>query len=46
MEMTEVFDSLKKLQGVLVSRYEIEKQIESAPKRLGSQEEFLCTLNS
>lgn len=44
MEMTEVFDSLKKLQGVLVSRYEIEKQIESAPKQLGSQEEFLCTL--
>jgi hypothetical protein len=34
MEMTEVFDSLKSLQGVLVEKYELEKLIDDAPKQL------------
>ena len=44
MEMTEVFDKLKSLQDVLVEKYDLEKQIESSPKQLDSQDELLARL--
>lgn len=44
MEMTEVFDKLKSLQDVLVEKYDLEKKIQSSPKQLDSQDEFLARL--
>ena len=44
MEMTEVFDKLKSLQDVLVKKYDLEKEIESSPKQLDSQDELLARL--
>lgn len=41
MEMTEVFDSLKELQDVLVQKYDIERQLAEAPRQLDAQEEAL-----
>lgn len=44
MLITEVFEKLKELQDVLSEKYEIQKQIEEAPKRLTSQDELLARL--
>ena len=44
MEMTEVFDSLKSLQGVLVEKYELEKLIDDAPKQLVYLKELVESL--
>ncbi len=44
MEMTEVFDSLKSLQGVLVKKYELEKLIDDAPKQLVYLKELVESL--
>lgn len=44
MVKTEVFDKLKELQDVLSQKYEIQSQIEEAPKRLSSQDELLARL--
>ena len=41
MEMSEVFENLKKLQDILSEKYSIEAQIEEAPKRLSTQDEDL-----
>ena len=41
MEMTEVFERLKKLQDVLVQKYEIEAEIEEAPGRHSKDNELL-----
>lgn len=41
MEMSEVFENLKKLQDILSEKYSIEALIEDAPKRLSTQEEDL-----
>ncbi len=39
--MTKVFDKLKDLQKILVHKYDLEKKVREAPKRLSSQEELL-----
>lgn len=44
MANTDIFDKLKKLQDILVSKYELEAKIEDAPKHLGAQEELLARL--
>ncbi|MBQ7158867.1 MAG: nucleic acid-binding protein [Treponema sp.] len=44
MVVTEVFESLKTLQGILAEKYSLEQKIEEAPKRLSSQEELLLRL--
>lgn len=44
MEMTEVFDTLKNLQGVLVEKYDLEKKIEDAPKQLVYMEGLVADL--
>ena len=41
MEMSEVFENLKKLQDILSEKYSIEAQIDEAPKRLSTQDEDL-----
>ena len=41
MEMSDVFENLKKLQDILSEKYSIEAQIEEAPKRLSTQDEDL-----
>ena len=41
MVMTKVFDKLKDLQEILVHKYDLEKKVREAPKRLSSQEELL-----
>lgn len=44
LEMTEVLESLKKLQDILAQKYALKRKIEEAPKQLGSQEELLARL--
>lgn len=44
LEMTEVFENLKKLQDILAQKYSIERKIEDVPKQLASQEELLARL--
>ncbi len=44
MVMTEVFERLKELQGVLAEKYMLEGKIEEAPKQLTSQDELLARL--
>ena len=44
MVMTEVFERLKELQGVLAEKYMLEEKIEEAPKQLTSQDELLARL--
>ena len=44
MVMTEVFEKLKELQGVLAEKYMLEGKIEEAPKQLTSQDELLARL--
>lgn len=44
MEMTEVFDTLKNLQGVLVEKYDLEKKIEETPKQLVDLEGLVTKL--
>ena len=41
MVTTEVFDNLKKLQEILVQKYELEGKKSDAPKQLGNQEDLL-----
>ena len=45
MDMTEVFDKLKALQGVLSEKYSILAKIEEAPKQLTTQNELLARLS-
>ena len=42
MVTTEVFDNLKKLQEILVQKYEYEGKKSDAPKQLGNQEDLLA----
>ena len=42
--MIEVFDKLRKLQEVLAEKYDLQTQIEEAPKKLSSQDELLARL--
>ena len=42
MVTTEVFDNLKKLQDILVQKYELEGKKSDAPKQLGNQEDLLA----
>ena len=44
MATQDIFDKLKKLQTILVKKYELEQKIEEAPKQLGSQEELLSRM--
>ncbi|MBP5602832.1 MAG: nucleic acid-binding protein [Treponema sp.] len=44
MATTDIFDKLKKLQTILVKKYELEQKIEEAPKQLSSQEELLSRM--
>jgi predicted nucleic acid-binding Zn-ribbon protein len=42
--MVEVFDRLRELQEVLAEKYDLQTQIEEAPKKLSSQDELLARL--
>ena len=42
MVTTEIFESLKELQTILVQKYELEKKVADAPKQLRNQEELLA----
>lgn len=42
--MVEVFDKLRELQEVLAEKYDLQAQIEDAPKELSSQDELLARL--
>ena len=42
MVTTEVFENLKKLQEILVQKYELEGKKNDAPKQLGNQEDLLA----
>jgi predicted nucleic acid-binding Zn-ribbon protein len=42
--MVEVFDKLRELQEVLAEKYDLQTQIEEAPKKLSSQDELLARL--
>ena len=42
--MIEVFDKLRSLQDVLSEKYELQSEIEEAPKQLSSQGELLARL--
>lgn len=42
--ITEVFDSLKELQNILVEKYELEAKVQEAPKELTTQDELLARL--
>ena len=42
MATAETFDNLKKLQTILVKKYDLEKKVSDAPKQLGTQEELLA----
>lgn len=42
MVTTEIFESLKELQTILVQKYELEKKVADAPKQLCNQEDLLA----
>ena len=44
MATQDIFEKLKKLQKILVKKYDLEKKKEEAPKQLGSQEELLARM--
>lgn len=44
MATQDIFEKLKKLQTILVKKYELEEKKEEAPKQLGSQEELLARM--
>ena len=44
MATTDIFEKLKKLQTILVKKYDLEKKIQEAPKQLSSQEELLSRM--
>ena len=44
MATQDIFEKLKKLQTILVKKYELEQKKEEAPKQLGSQEELLARM--
>ena len=44
MATTDIFEKLKKLQNILVKKYDLEQKIEEAPKQLNSQEELLARM--
>ena len=44
MATQDIFEKLKKLQSILVKKYDLEKKIEEAPKQLSSQEELLARM--
>ncbi len=44
MATQDIFEKLKKLQTILVKKYDLEKKKEEAPKQLSSQEELLARM--
>lgn len=44
MATQDIFEKLKKLQTILVKKYDLEQKIQDAPKQLGSQEELLSRM--
>ena len=44
MATQDIFEKLKKLQTILVKKYDLEQKIEEAPKQLSSQEELLARM--
>ena len=44
MATQDIFEKLKKLQTILVKKYDLEKKKEEAPRQLGSQEELLARM--
>ena len=44
MATQDIFEKLKKLQTILVKKYDLEQKKEEAPKQLGSQEELLARM--
>ena len=44
MATQDIFEKLKKLQTILVKKYDLEKKIQEAPKQLSSQEELLSRM--
>ena len=44
MATQDIFEKLKKLQTILVKKYELEQKKEESPKQLGSQEELLARM--
>ena len=44
MATQDIFEKLKKLQTILVKKYELEQKKEEAPKQLSSQEELLARM--
>lgn len=44
MATQDIFEKLKKLQNILVKKYDLEQKIEEAPKQLNSQEELLSRM--
>ena len=44
MATTDIFDKLKKLQTILVKKYDLQQKIEEAPNQLSSQEELLARM--
>ncbi len=44
MATQDIFEKLKKLQTILVKKYELEQKIEESPKQLSSQEELLSRM--
>jgi len=44
MATTDIFEKLKKLQTILVNKYDLEAKIDEAPKQLTSQEELLSRM--
>ena len=44
MATQDIFEKLKKLQTILVKKYELEQKIDEAPKQLSSQEELLSRM--
>ena len=43
-DMNEVFDKLRNLQEILSQEYELQSEMDEAPKELSSQEAFLESL--
>ena len=44
MATQDIFEKLKKLQTILVKKYDLEQKKEEAPKQLSSQEELLARM--
>ena len=44
MATTDIFEKLKKLQNILVQKYDLESKVDKAPKQLTTQEELLARM--